>query len=118
MNDFIFDRGNRPRDLGVFLTPTYGVQPSRHVVHMPHSRTFLSGRGVCPREDVLPSSHELLSGAERRGEKRRNRQHEVGSSFSFFLFGGSFEPLSFVSLRLELTNKFILKKLLTVVLNF
>ena len=106
MNDFIFDRGNRPRDLGVFLTPTYGVQPSRHVVHMPHSRTFLSGRGVCPREGVLPSSHELLSGAEGREKKEKSTTR---SWFSFFLFGGSFEPLSFASLRLELTNKFIKK---------
>ena len=100
--DFIlfFDRGNRPRDLGFFLTPTYGVQPSRNVVHMPHLRTFLSDRGVCPRGGVTNSSQALTGG------KRRIQQREVVSPF-FFLFGGSFEPLSFASLRLELINKFV-----------
>ena len=74
--------------------------------------------GAYVHEKVFSRRVTNSSQALKGGKKRRNRQHEVGSSFSFFLFGGSFEPLSFVSLRLELTNKFILKKLLTVVLNF
>ena len=82
------------RPATLYICPTLG-----------HS--FRTGAYVHEKVFVPPSSHELLSGAERR--KKENSTTRSWVLLFIFLFGGSFEPLSFASLRLELINKFVFK---------
>ena len=89
----IFDQGNRPRDLGVFLTPTE-YKPTRRVA-LPLD--IPSGPGLCPREYVSRVRSRTPLGHRKEGE-RRNQQREEGDSPSVCLLV-RLNP--FASLRLD-----------------